>query len=250
MTDTLVKPRTDVRAHAIRNGRREYESPLHEHEPLPPGRSVAKRTFDLVTSLTLFVLLAPLLAMIAILVRIDSHGPVFFRCRRVGYRGRPLSMLKFRKMHDMATGAELTTHGDERFTRAGKWLAKLKADELPQLLHVVRGEMSLVGPRPESYDFVGHHRSEYEEITRVKPGIMGLSQLAFAEESRILNTHDPLGHYVGGILPQKVALDLLYAERWSIWLDVRIAIWTVVAVILRRQVAVNRETGRLSLRKR
>ena len=249
MTRMLLEPRTEALAEAppIEIG---SESPLRECEPLPPGRSLAKRSFDLVAALTLVLTLAPLLAMIAVLVRIDSHGPVFFRCRRVGYRGRPLSMLKFRKMHHHATGAELTTHGDERFTRAGKWLAKLKADELPQLWNVVRGEMSLVGPRPESYDFVGHHSHEYEEITRVKPGIMGLSQLAFAEESRILNTHDPLTHYVGAILPQKVALDLLYAERWSIWLDIRVAIWTIAAVILRRQVAVNRETGRMSLRKR
>jgi lipopolysaccharide/colanic/teichoic acid biosynthesis glycosyltransferase len=250
MTETLVEPRTEARTHAIRNGASGHQSPLREHPPLPPGRSLAKRTFDLVSSLTLVLLLAPVFAMIAVLVRLDSHGPALFRCRRVGYRGRPLSMLKFRKMHHMATGGGLTTHGDERFTRAGKWLAKLKADELPQLWHVVRGEMSLVGPRPESYDFVGHHTDEYEEITRVKPGIMGLSQLAFADESRILNTHDPVGHYVGDILPQKVSLDLLYAERWSIWLDIRIAIWTVAAVILRRQVAVNRETGQMSLRKR
>lgn len=248
MTETMVKRPVEARGRPIPES--EGEHPVRVSEPLPPGRSAAKRAFDVVAALTLAALLSPLLAFIAVVVRLDSHGPVLFRCRRVGFGGRPLSMLKFRKMHHMATGVELTTHGDERFTRAGKWLARLKADELPQLWHVVRGDMSLVGPRPESYDFVGHHSREYAEITRVKPGIMGLSQLAFADESRILNTHDPLEHYVGAILPQKVALDLLYAERWSLWLDIRIAIWTVAAVILRRQVAVNRETSQLSLRRR
>jgi lipopolysaccharide/colanic/teichoic acid biosynthesis glycosyltransferase len=251
MTQTILKPRRGAQARAPfprRNGH--GHGPLHEPEPLPPALSFAKRAFDLAAAVTMLTLLAPAMTLIAVLVRLDSHGPVFFRCRRVGFRGRPLSMLKFRKMHDSASGAELTTHGDERFTRAGKWLARLKADELPQLFNVVRGEMSLVGPRPESYDFVGHHLHEYAEITRVKPGVMGLSQLAFAEESRILDTEDPLRHYVDAILPQKVALDLLYTERWSVWLDVRIAFWTVAAVLLRRQVAVNRDTGRMSLRRR
>jgi lipopolysaccharide/colanic/teichoic acid biosynthesis glycosyltransferase len=159
-------------------------------------------------------------------------------------------MVKFRKMHEDASGVQLTTHGDERFTRAGRWLAKLKLDELPQLWHVVRGEMSLVGPRPESPDFVGHHAEAYTDIIRVRPGIMGLSQLAFAGESAILDPEDPLNHYVGGILPQKVALDRMYTESWSFRLDLRIAFWTIVAVVFRRQVAVDRETGKMRLRRR
>jgi len=246
MTQTLVRPPRTPEASFNGDG----SNAPSERDPLPPGRALSKRAFDLTVSIAVLLLLTPALALIALVVRVDSRGPVFFRCRRVGFRGRPLHMLKFRKMHDRATGPELTTHGDERFTRAGKWLAKLKADELPQFVNVLRGEMSLVGPRPESYDFVGHHPEDFEEITRVKPGIMGLSQLAFAEESAILDDEDPLGHYVDHILPQKVALDLLYAERWSFLLDIRIAFWTVAAVGLRRQVAVNRQTGRMSLRRR
>jgi lipopolysaccharide/colanic/teichoic acid biosynthesis glycosyltransferase len=219
-------------------------------EPLPPARSVQKRAFELVVSLAMAVALMPLMALVVVLVRLDSPGPIFFRSRRVGYRGQPLEMVKFRKMHDDATGVQLTTHGDERFTRAGRWLARMKLDELPQLWHVVRGDMSLIGPRPESPDFVGHHPHEYQDITRVKPGIMGLSQLAFAGESAILDPNDPESHYVGGILPQKVALDRMYAERWSFWLDVRIALWTVVAIVFRRDVAVDRATAQMSLRKR
>jgi lipopolysaccharide/colanic/teichoic acid biosynthesis glycosyltransferase len=110
--------------------------------------------------------------------------------------------------------------------------------------------MSLVGPRPESYDFVAHYPDAYAEITQVRPGLMGLSQLAFAGESAILDPKDPLDHYVESILPQKVMLDRLYAARWSLWLDVRIVLWTVVAVVFNRPVAVDRSTGRMNLRRR
>ena len=99
-------------------------------------------------------------------------------------------------------------------------------------------------------DFVAHFPRAYAEITRVRPGIMGLSQLAFAGESAILDPESPLDHYLERILPQKVVLDQLYATRWSLWLDVRIVLWTIVAVLLNRDVAVNRETGRMGLRRR
>jgi lipopolysaccharide/colanic/teichoic acid biosynthesis glycosyltransferase len=219
-------------------------------EPLAPARSLTKRTFELVVSLVLAIALVPLMALVVVLVRIDSPGPILFRSKRVGFLGESLEMVKFRKMDHDATGVPLTTHGDERFTRAGRWLAHLKLDELPQLWHVIRGEMSLVGPRPESPDFVGDHTEEYHDIIRVRPGIMGLAQLAFAGESSILDPADPLNHYVDGILPQKMALDRMYAERWSFWLDVRIVLWTIVAVVFRRQIAVDRGTGKMRLRKR
>ena len=132
----------------------------------------------------------------------------------------------------------------------GGWLAKFKLDEVPQLWHVVQGEMSLVGPRPEDPSFVERHGSAYDHILSVRPGITGLSQLAFAEESRILDDDDPLGHYVDRLLPQKVNLDRLYASQRTLCLDLQILIWTVMAVILRRQVAVHRGTGRMNLRKR
>ena len=217
---------------------------------LPAERSITKRLFELIAALALTVLLLPVMVLIALLVRVDSPGPVLFRCQRVGHRGRMLQMLKFRKMHDQATGARLTAIGDHRLTRVGRWLARFKLDELPQLWHVVRGDMSLIGPRPEDHDFVAHFPRAYAEITRVRPGIMGLSQLAFAGESAILDPESPLDHYLERILPQKVVLDQLYATRWSLWLDVRIVLWTIVAVLLNRDVAVNRETGRMGLRRR
>ena len=153
-------------------------------------------------------------------------------------------------MHDHAGGIALTMEDDDRFTRIGEWLTKLKLDELPQLWHVLTGEMSLIGPRPEVASFVAHHRAEYREILSVRPGVLGWSQLAFAEESCILDDADPLGHYVARILPQKVSLDVLYATTRTVALDVRILLWSVVAVVLRRRVAVHRGDGRMNLRRR
>jgi lipopolysaccharide/colanic/teichoic acid biosynthesis glycosyltransferase len=110
--------------------------------------------------------------------------------------------------------------------------------------------MSLVGPRPESAEFVTLHAGDYGTILSVRPGITGLSQIAFAEESRILDDIDPVHHYVGQILPQKVALDVMYARERSFWLNVRILLWTAAAVVMRRQVAVHRASGKMNLRKR
>lgn len=212
--------------------------------------AAAKRGLDVAVSLGLIVLLAPVILLVALLVRIDSHGPAFFQAPRVGHRGRELLMLKFRKMHHRARGIALTLDDDDRFTRVGAFLARFKLDELPQLWHVLRGDMSLVGPRPETADFVHHHREAYEEILSVRPGVFGFSQIAFVAEGRILDDEDPVNHYLTDILPQKVTLDLMYARRRTVWMDVKILAWSLVAVLLRREVAVHRRTGRMNLRKR
>jgi lipopolysaccharide/colanic/teichoic acid biosynthesis glycosyltransferase len=221
-------------------------------EPLPVDRldSAVKRALDIAASSVMLLALLPLILIVALLVRLDSPGPAFFRVRRIGRNGRDLMMVKFRKMKDDAAGMALTMHGDDRLTRIGGFLARTKLDELPQLWHVLRGDMSLVGPRPETLDFVAHHRDEYSEILTVRPGLVGFSQIAFLAEGRILNEHDPLHHYVSAILPQKVSLDLMYARERTVWLDVKILAWSLVAVLLRRQVAVDRRTGRMNLHKR
>jgi lipopolysaccharide/colanic/teichoic acid biosynthesis glycosyltransferase len=208
------------------------------------------RMLDALIAALLLIVLLPFILLSAVAVRLDSPGPAFFRVDRTGWRGARLRMLKFRKMWDDAAGPSLTMEGDARFTRLGPLLAKLKLDELPQLWHVLTGEMSLVGPRPESPEFIDLHRGEYATILRVRPGITGLSQVAFAEESRILDLENPVNHYVGAILPQKVALDLMYAQERSFWLNVRILFWTLAAVVMRRQVAVHRNSGKMNLRKR
>jgi lipopolysaccharide/colanic/teichoic acid biosynthesis glycosyltransferase len=227
--------------------------------PLRPSRMAGaralldgglKRAVDIAVAGLALLLLLPLIVLTGLLVRLDSPGPAFFRCDRAGHRGRRLRMLKFRKMHNGASGRALTIDDDERFTRLGPLLAKFKLDEIPQLWHVFKGEMSLVGPRPEDVGFVEQHGRDYRHILRVKPGITGLSQIAFAEESRILDDDDPLGHYLDRLLPQKIGLDRLYARHRTVWFDLRILFWTFAAVFLRRPVAVHRHNGRMNLRRR
>jgi lipopolysaccharide/colanic/teichoic acid biosynthesis glycosyltransferase len=212
--------------------------------------AIAKRALDVIVSVVLLALLAPIILVVALLVRLDSYGPAFFQAPRVGHGGRDLLMLKFRKMHDRARGIALTLDDDDRFTRIGAVLARFKLDELPQLWHVLKGEMSLVGPRPETFEFVSHHRDAYREILAVRPGVFGFSQIAFVAEGRILDEDDPMSHYIADILPQKVKLDVMYARERTLVLDMRILFWSAVAVLLRRQVAVNRQTGRMNLRRR
>jgi lipopolysaccharide/colanic/teichoic acid biosynthesis glycosyltransferase len=209
-----------------------------------------KRGMDVAVALILLLVLAPLMATIALLVRLDTPGPVFYRAERVGFRGRRLRMLKFRKMGIDAAGPALTGPRDARLTRVGRVLARTRLDELPQLWHVLGGQMSLVGPRPEDPRFVVRYRHEYAEILAVRPGLTGWAQIAFVDEARILNPDDPLGHYVDSILPQKMALDTIYAARPTLGRDLRILWCTMLTVLLSRPIAVNRRTGAMTLRHR
>jgi lipopolysaccharide/colanic/teichoic acid biosynthesis glycosyltransferase len=215
-----------------------------------PTRATAKRALDVTLALGFLVLLALPLLLIALAVKLDSPGPVFYRVRRVGHRGRPLTMLKFRKMHDRARGIPLTADADPRLTRVGKLLARTRLDELPQLWDVLRGRMSIVGPRPEDPEFVVLHRDAYQQILSVRPGITGLSQLAFAEEHSILDQSDLVGDYVDRILPQKVGLDSLYVRDYGLLMDLKVLTWTMAAMVLRKRVSVHRRTGALTLRRR
>jgi lipopolysaccharide/colanic/teichoic acid biosynthesis glycosyltransferase len=210
----------------------------------------AKRAFDVAVGSLAFVLLIPLILVVALAIKVDSRGPVFYRSRRIGCRSREFPMLKFRKMRADAAGPALTAVGDERFTRIGRLLAASKIDEIPQLWNVLKGDMSLVGPRPEDLVFVRLHEREYAEILRVKPGITGLSQVAFARESEILDPDRRIDDYVTRLLPQKLSLDRLYVSRRSMASDLRILFWTIVVVVFRRRVAVHRVTGKLNLRRR
>jgi lipopolysaccharide/colanic/teichoic acid biosynthesis glycosyltransferase len=206
--------------------------------------------FDVLVAVSLLLVALPILLLVAVAIKLDSRGPVFYRVRRIGHRGRPFMMLKFRKMHRDARGGPLTTGCDSRFTRIGGVLTRTRLDELPQLWDVLRGRMSVIGPRPEDPLFVELHRTDYDEILTVRPGITGITQLAFAGESAILDEHDPIGDYISRILPQKVGLDRLYARRQTLRLDVTVLLWTVAAVPLRQSIAVHRATGRMNIRRR
>jgi lipopolysaccharide/colanic/teichoic acid biosynthesis glycosyltransferase len=165
-----------------------------------------------------------LATVVAIAVFLDSPGPIFYRSVRVGRGGQHFGMLKFRKMRREARGPMLTSFEDARLTPIGRFLQATRLDELPQFWHVLRGQMSLVGPRPEVPEFVAMHADEYEEILSVVPGLTGLVQVQFIEESRLL-AH--VADYEQ-ILPQKVELDLTYVRRRTFGMDMAILGRTLV----------------------
>jgi len=178
---------------------------------------ILSRAADLL--LVLLVLPAALLlgGIIALAILADSPGSILYRARRVGRDGHPFRMLKFRKMRREAAGPSLTTSDDERFTPIGRFLATTKLDELPQLWNVLKGEMRLVGPRPEDPEFVELYREDYERILSVTPGITGLAQLRYASESQLLgDVHESPALYSEEILPHKIELDLRYIDARSL----------------------------------
>lgn len=213
------------------------------------GRAL-KRLLDVVLAGALLLAALPVILVAGLAVMIDSPGPMFYRSLRVGRHGRKFWMWKLRKMQHRASGPPLTTADDPRLTRVGRVISRLKIDELPQLWNVLVGDMSLVGPRPQTPGFVAAHAADYAAILAAKPGITGLSQLAFAEEDRVLAAADPFAQYAQRILPQKFRLDRMYLRNWSLALDLRILFWTAVTVLLRIPVAVDRKSGAMRVRRR
>jgi lipopolysaccharide/colanic/teichoic acid biosynthesis glycosyltransferase len=184
--------------------------------------------------ITALVLAAPLIlvvgSLIAVAVFLDSPGPIFYCARRIGRHGRPFGMLKFRKMTRDAQGPHLTLAGDDRFTPIGRFLSRTRLDELPQVWNVLRGEMRLVGPRPEVAAFVDEHRDPYREILTVTPGLTGPAQLAHLNEAELLAAHaDPLAAYARVVMPAKIALDIGYVRgrslRGDLWLLLRTTVF-------------------------
>jgi lipopolysaccharide/colanic/teichoic acid biosynthesis glycosyltransferase len=235
------QPASDDSRPALRLLSRETETLAH---------AALKRWFDVVVAASLLVVLSPLMLALAVAIKLESAGPVLYRSRRVGVNGREFAMLKFRKMHRDATGPLITSQDDERLTRIGSLLARTKLDELPQLWNVVRGDMSLVGPRPEDPAFVALYRKAFEPVLMARPGITGLSQLAFAKETSILARPELAGSYEERLLPAKIRIDMLYIARRSTLIDAQILIWTAAAILFGLDVAVNRRSGRLSVRRR
>ena len=179
------------------------------------------------------VALAPLFLIIAVAIRLDSPGPVFFRQERVGRKGRIFRIFKFRTMRvdAPATGPALTIGEDPRITRVGRFLRHYKLDELPQLLNVLRGEMSLVGPRPEVPKYVALYDDEQKRVLELTPGITDVASIAFRNESEILGkARDPEREYVERIMPEKIRLNLEYAEKASVFSDIGVLFKTLVAV--------------------
>ena len=181
-----------------------------------------KRTFDAVVSFLGLVLLSPFLLPVAILIKLDSPGPVLFRQQRIGKGFRPFFICKFRTMlQDPCGPGRLITIGDDpRITRVGRWLRKTKIDELPQLFNVLKGEMSFVGPRPEVPKYVQVFHRDYEDILRVRPGITDLASLKYRDEAYLLQkAENPEEEYVSHVLPDKIKLAKDYVQRSSLLFD-------------------------------
>jgi lipopolysaccharide/colanic/teichoic acid biosynthesis glycosyltransferase len=190
-----------------------------------------KRLFDLIVAISALILLSPVLVGIALAVWLSSPGPALYRGVRVGRDGREFSILKFRSMRVASqTTTEITVHRDPRITAAGRFLRASKLDELPQLWNVVRGEMSLVGPRPEAQRYVARYTPEQREVLKVRPGLTGLTQIYFRDEERLLRGKQPERYYQGALLPAKLEIDRFYALHRTFWLDMKIIILTTVAL--------------------
>jgi lipopolysaccharide/colanic/teichoic acid biosynthesis glycosyltransferase len=191
---------------------------------------VMKRGFDIVASMIGLICFLPLLLLLAILIKLDSTGPVFFKQERIGKGFRPFLIYKFRTMvkDAPALGSPITFGNDSRITRAGRILRKVKLDELPQLINVLKGDMSFVGPRPEVHQYVEVYRADYAEILAVRPGITDLASLKYRDEAAILGQSEtPEAEYVRRVLPDKIKLAKEYIQRSSLIFDLSV-IWRTV----------------------
>lgn len=191
---------------------------------------MAKRLLDLMGSALGLIVLSPLFLVVGLLIWANDRGPVFFRQERIGQGGRPFLIWKFRTMvmNAEALGSPLTVGRDPRITRVGHWLRKTKIDELPQLINVLLGQMSLVGPRPEVAAYVALYTPEQREVLQLRPGITDPASLRFRNEQELLaQAVDPEGWYVEVIMPEKIRLNLEYGRRASVRTDLGL-VWLTV----------------------
>jgi len=189
-----------------------------------------KRAFDIILALAGLVILSPVLAVVALFIKCDSEGPVFFKQERVGRKFRPFLIYKFRTMRPPSAGGgfPLTVGRDPRITRVGWTLRKIKLDEIPQLINVLKGDMSFVGPRPEVPQFVELFRQEYTEILAVRPGITDLASLKYRDEAALLGkAEDPEREYLSHVLPDKIRLAKDYLRHSSFVFDLRLILKTL-----------------------
>lgn len=195
---------------------------------------MSKRLFDVLAASAGLVVLAPLLLLVALWIKLDSPGPVLFRQQRVGRDGVLFDILKFRTMrHRPDSGRQITVGRDPRITRAGHFLRRTKLDELPQLLNVVQGTMSLVGPRPEVPRYVACYPPAVRAVVlSVAPGMTDWASIMYKEESRILGkASDPERAYIETILPVKLDYYQRYVRQRSFWGDLRIIFTTLAAIV-------------------
>jgi lipopolysaccharide/colanic/teichoic acid biosynthesis glycosyltransferase len=192
-----------------------------------------KRIFDIAVSLIALLGLSPTLLVVAVIIKLDSPGPVLFKQKRIGKGFRPFWIYKFRTMRNQSHAAlPLTVGADARITRAGRFLRASKIDELPQLLNILKGEMTVVGPRPEVPRYVEAFHRDYEEILTVRPGLTDLASLKYRDEAALLGqSSDPEEEYVRNVLPDKIRLAKEYIRRSSLRFDLDLIFKTLHRVI-------------------
>jgi lipopolysaccharide/colanic/teichoic acid biosynthesis glycosyltransferase len=194
-----------------------------------------KRTFDVTVALLGLIVTSPVVLAAAIAVKVGSRGPAFYSGARVGRNGAIFNIHKLRTMDEDAesSGPAVTARDDPRVTKVGRVLRRTKADELPQLLNVLKGEMSLVGPRPEHPQYVEHYTPEQRRLLAVRPGMTGPAALAFIDEEDQLRGDQPEATYLKDVLPRKLELEMQYVDRATFGSDLRILLQTA-AVVVRR----------------
>ncbi len=207
-----------------------------ESFPWPERSYRGKRVLDIVVALTAIILTLPLTLLIALVVKLTSPGPVLYRGVRTGLKGRDFKQLKFRSMTVGADGTAFTARGDPRVTAVGRVLRFAKLDELPQLFNVLRGEMSIVGPRPEDAAVVRKcYALEQLRVLSVRPGMTGLLQVrVFPDFTHdVPDNVDAHEYYLHTILPARVREDLEYVDRMSIWLDLKVTLLTIFCIVIK-----------------
>jgi lipopolysaccharide/colanic/teichoic acid biosynthesis glycosyltransferase len=193
-----------------------------------------KRIFDITAAFVGLILTSPFLLCIAILIKQEDSGPIFYRGERVGLFGKPFRIFKFRTMVVDAEriGGSSTSDDDSRITRVGKWLRRYKLDELPQLINVLTGDMSIVGPRPEVKRYTDMYTEEEKAILTVRPGITDWASIWNADEGAVLaGAEDPDKAYLELIRPKKLKLQMKYVRERSLWVDLKIIFLTILAVL-------------------
>jgi len=198
---------------------------------------ITKRVFDLIFSTIGLIILSPIFLVLAIIIKIDSKGPVYFRQNRVGKNCEVFKIHKFRTMKiNSEHQGRLTIGKDRRITDFGKWLRRRKMDELPQLIDVFYGKMSLVGPRPEVKEYVNTYPKDIKKkILSIKPGITDYASITMIDESSLLEGYNnPQEAYIKHILPKKLELSAKYIDNNNIFLDIKIILITLQNIILRK----------------
>jgi len=207
-----------------------------------------KRVFDIALAIPASMIAAPIVAVSALLVRLDSRGPVFYRGWRTGLGGRPFRIYKLRTMEADAdtAGPEITRANDQRVTRIGRMLRRTKIDELPQLFNVLAGHMSLVGPRPEHPNYVRLYTPEQRRVLEVKPGMTSLASILYADEQDLLVGENAEKTYVDVVMPEKLDIDRRYVEGQSLRTDFVILLRTARLMLTRSLLPRRRPTSRTS----